>query len=84
MTRGFTADDAARATTALRQALGKGPEAFPLPVFVGMISDEVEGLRAAGRSDAEIVMLLAEQAGVTVSADDLARFYAPPEARRRG
>ena len=80
---GYTADDAARATTALRAAQGKGLEAFPAPVCVGMISDEVEALRAAGRSDADIVALLAD-AGVALSPDDLARFYAPPEARRRG
>ena len=34
-----------KALQALRNAAGLGPEQFPLPAFVGMISDEVKALR---------------------------------------
>ena len=79
----FTVDQAVGAQGALRHALGLAPETFPLPAFIGMISDEIQQMREAGRSDTDILAIVAEATGVTVAADDLNRFYAPPEQRRR-
>ena len=82
--RDFSADQAAQATTALREALGLPPERFGLDRFVGMISDEIDQLRRAGRSDEAISELLRVKAGVDVPADALSRYYAPPEGRHGG
>ena len=72
------------AQRALRESIGLPEERFPLPAFIGMVSDEIEQARAAGRDDASIAELLTGESGVTVSADDVSRFYAPPEQRQRG
>lgn len=77
----FTADQAAQVNAALRAALGLEPEAFPVPQFVAMISDEIEQLRAAGRDDAAIAELVIEATGGNLTADDIREHYAPPEAR---
>ncbi len=79
----YTAGDAATANSVLRAALGLGPEQFGTAQFVGMISDEIEQLRRAGKSDAEIAQLLSDGGGIGLSADAIARFYAPPGARHR-
>ena len=79
----FTAEQAATANTALRAALGLPPERFGLEQFVGMMSDEIEQLRAAGRTDAEIADLLRDQVGVEVPPEAITRFYAAPERRYR-
>ena len=79
----FTAEQAVKTQAALREALRLGPERFPLPAFVGMISDEIEQLRSAGRSDQEIADLVSRSSGEAVSPEDLQAHYAPPEARRR-
>ena len=77
----FTAQQAAAANTALRAALGLGPQQFGIEQFVGMISDEVEQLRAAGKTDSDIANVLSSSIGVTVDSADIARYYAPPEER---
>jgi hypothetical protein len=79
---GFSAQEAVAVQLELRRALGLGPEAFPLPAFIGMISDEIEQLREAGRSDADIAGMISTTIGRDVAALDVARFYAPPQARR--
>ena len=76
-----TGQQAADAQTALRKALGLPPEQFPLPAFVGMVSDEIEQLRRKGKSDTEIAMLIQNAVGVELQADDIARYYASPEER---
>ena len=81
---GFTADQAANATTALREALGLPPERFGLDRFIGMISDEIEQLRQSGRSDPQIADLLPDKGGIEVPADALSRFYAPAAGRHGG
>ncbi len=73
--------EALKAQQALRNAAGMGPEIFPLQAFVGMISDEVEALRAAGKSDAEIVALIRESSGIEIAEKELAENYATPEQR---
>lgn len=80
----FNADQAVRAQRALREATGKGEELFPLPALVGMISDEMEAMRAARRSDQDVAEVVAKATGQGIDPADLARFYAAPEERRRG
>lgn len=80
----FSAQDAVAVQRELRRSLGLGAEAFPLPAFVGMISDEIEQLRAAGRSDADIAALIKTTIGRDFDPADIARFYAGPEERRGG
>ncbi len=77
----FTGQQAADAQTALRQALGLPPEQFPLPAFVGMVSDEIEQLRNQGHSDDQIAALIARAIGVKLSGEDIGQFYASPEER---
>jgi hypothetical protein len=78
----FTVEQAAAANTVLRAALGLPPQRFALAQFVGMISDEIEQLRLAGKTDADIAALLEREIGVTVAADDIRRLYASPAQRR--
>ncbi len=82
-TASFTAEQAAAANRILRAELGLGPQEFSTEQFVGMISEEIEKLRASGKTDDEIVRLLNEGVGVTVSPDSIRRFYAD-EAQRIG
>ena len=82
--QGFSIQEAVAVQRELRRSLGLGAETFPLPAFVGMISDEIEQFRSAGKSDADIAAVIRDTVGRDVSADDIARFYAPPEQRRGG
>ena len=77
----FTGSQAATAQTALREALGLPPENFPVEAFIGMISDEIEQLRAAGKNDAAIATLVSNATGQSVDAETITRFYASPQAR---
>ena len=79
----YTVDQVATCNTALRTALGKPPEHFTQAQFVGMISDEIEQLRAQGWSDAEIASLVAESTESVMDAEAIAAHFAPPELRRR-
>ena len=79
----FTAEQAVRAQRELRAALGLGDEAFPLPAFIGMISDEIQQMREAGRSDQEVLRIVEAATGQTISPEDLARYYASPQDRGR-
>ena len=65
----------AAAQTELRAALGLPPETFPVSSFISMVSDEIEQLRAQGRSDADIAALIQTAGGVTVSARDVSQHY---------
>ena len=80
----FSAQDAVAVQLALRRSLGLGPEAFPLPAFICMISDEIEQIRSAGKTDADIAALIARTIGREVDPADIAQYYAPPEARDWG
>ena len=79
----FSIDQAIGAQRRLRSSLGLEDERFPLPAFIGMISDEIEMMRQAGRTDADIVAVIADATGERIAPEDLARHYAPPEQRRR-
>ena len=77
----FPVEQALRAQTALRNAAGLAPEMFPVEAFVGMISDEVEQLRAQGMSDEDIADLIQSNSDIEITAQDIADNYAPPELR---
>lgn len=79
----FTAEEAVVAQRDLRHALGLKSELFPISAFVGMISDEIEQMRAAGYDDAAIAKTVRDSIGRDISAEEIARHYAPPEARGR-
>ena len=80
----FTIDDANKAQKALREAAGLGPAHFSVPAVVGMLGDEIEALRGAGRSDAEIADIIATASGKPMDASAIAEHYAPPEERHPG
>lgn len=79
----FSGEQAAAANTALRAALGLGPQQFSKQQLVGMISEEIEQLRASGKTDDDIVEILANKAGTRVDAESIARYYAD-DAERTG
>ena len=57
---------------------------FPVQAFVGMISDEVETLRKAGHSDADITSLIESHSRIRITPEELAEHYASPEERHGG
>ena len=77
-------EEALKVQKVLRDAAGSGPEVFPLPAFVGMISDEVETLRDMGKSDREIAAMIEANSAIRITADDIAAHYATPEQRHGG
>jgi hypothetical protein len=79
--RTFSLEEALKAQKALRTAAGLGHEAFPVQAFVGMISDEIEALRKAGRTDDDIVALIQDSSDIRLSADELRDHYASPGER---
>ena len=46
-----------------------------------MISDEIEQLRAMGRTDEEIAGVIRENSEIEISAGEIAENYAGPELR---
>ena len=77
----FSIDEANQAQKALREAAGLGPARFSVPAVVGMLSDEIEALRKAGRSDDEIADVIAAASGKSVAGDAIGKHYAPPKER---
>ena len=77
----YPLEEALRAQKILREAAGLGPEQFPMQAFVGMISDEVETLRARGMTDAQIATLIASNTTIDITAAEIAENYATPEGR---
>ncbi len=75
---------ALQAQHALRDSAGLGPELFPVPEFVGMISDEIEQLRKQGKSDDEIASIIRSSSPIEITAQEISQHYAPPEARKFG
>ncbi|RZJ01129.1 MAG: hypothetical protein EON90_04130 [Brevundimonas sp.] len=80
----FTLDEAIKAQRSLRQALGLGEERFEVSEFVEMISDEIEQMRDAGKTDADIAAVVAEATGHQMDPADLDRHYIAPEDRHGG
>lgn len=77
----FTVDQTAAVNTALRVTLGLPPQNFTAREFVGMISDEIEQLRAAGWDDVAIAGLIREASGEPLTAEAVTDFYVGPEHR---
>ena len=77
----YPVDEAIRAQTALRTAAGLGAEQFPIQAFVGMISDEIEALRARGKSDTEIAAIIQASSSIQITPEEIAANYATPEER---
>jgi hypothetical protein len=83
MPKSYPVEEAVRAQKALRTAAGLGPEMFPLEAFVGMISDEIDSLRRAGKSDEQIAALVRRNSSIQISGDEIAQYYASPEQRHQ-
>lgn len=79
----YPVEQALRAQKALREAAGLGPEMFPIQAFVGMISDEIEQLRAQGKTDGDIATIIAASSGIEITASEIAENYASHEDRQR-
>lgn len=79
----YLIDQAVRAQQALRDAAGLGAERFPIEAFVGMISDEIQVLRAQGKSDTEIAELISANSTIEITAAEIADHYASPEKRHQ-
>lgn len=77
----FKLGEALAAQDAMRRSLGLAEEVFPVEAFVGMISDEIEESRRAGRSDQAIADLVLDTTGKTVTVEDIARYYVAPGDR---
>ncbi len=79
----LTAGQVAAVQTELRAVLGLPPEAFSVPTFISMVSDEIEQLRQKGFTDEDIAEVIRGSSQVAVSGNDVGRHFAPPEARQR-
>lgn len=78
----YLLEEALKAQKALRAAAGMGPEHFPVQAFVGMISDEIEALRNAGKSDDDIARMIEANSAIRIDGKTIAENYATPEERR--
>lgn len=79
----YAVEQAVRAQKALRDAAGLDPQMFPVEALVGMISDEIEKLRALGKTDEEIAGLITTSSSIEITAAEIAEHYASPEDRHR-
>jgi hypothetical protein len=81
--KSYPIEEALRAQNALRKLAGLAPEMFPVPSFVGMISDEIETLRKQGHTDQEIAQTITASSEINITAADIATHYASPEDRHQ-
>jgi hypothetical protein len=79
--RHYPVEEALKAQKALRQVAGLAPEMFPVPAFVGMISDEIESLRNLGTTDEEIVGLIHQHSSIEITEKDISQYFVPAEQR---
>lgn len=79
----FPLNEALKAQRALRDAAGLAPEQFPIPAFVGMISDEIETLRQRGMDDGQIAALIERSSAIRITAGEISEHYATPDQRQR-
>ena len=77
----FTLEQALKAQQALRVAAGLQKEQFPIQSLIGMLSDEIEALRARGKNDEEIASLINDAAAINIPASAVTKNYAPAERR---
>ena len=79
--RSYPLQVALRASGALRAAAGLEPELFPLSSVAGMLGDEIQALREAGKSDDDIAGIIRANAEIEVAGADIAEHDAPPDLR---
>jgi len=79
----YPVEEAIRAQRALREAAGLAPEQFPLPAFIGMISDEIEVLRNRGLSGQQIASLIEANSSIRITPFEIAENYASPDLRHQ-
>jgi hypothetical protein len=79
--KSYSLEEAVLAQRVLREAAGMGAEMFSVGAFVGMISDEIEALRASGKTDGEIAELIRGNSSIEITAEEIAENYASPEER---
>ena len=77
----FTLTEAMAAQRALRVAAGLPEETFPTDRLVGMVSDEIEALRENGVTDDEIVAIISDATGKSISGAELEEHYVPSDRR---
>ncbi len=77
----YSVEQVLRAQKALRDAASLGPEMFPIEALVGMISDEIENLRARGKTDSEIAALITENSSIEITGEEISENYSSPEDR---
>ncbi len=82
MSEDFSIDEAIAAQRELRKQLGLLDERFGVSALIGMLSDEIEKLRAAGR-DGEVAGATTRATGKSLSPDMVSRYYATPQQRQR-
>lgn len=80
----YPLEEAMKAQAALRSAAKMPPERFPLPEIIAMFSDEIEKLREMGRPDNEIAAIISGNSIMRVTEEEIAKFYASPEDRKKG
>ena len=77
----YSIEEALQAQKALRAAAGLAPELFPIPAFVGMVSDEIEALRKRGYTDEQIARTVCQSSAIEITAAEIAANYASPANR---
>jgi len=75
----FTAQEVAQIQKLLQEAANEPPESFETEAVIGMLSGEIDTLRRQGMTDDEIASVISQGANATITADEVGRFYAPPE-----
>lgn len=78
----YSLNQAMQALKALHSAAASPPEQFPLPAFVGMISDRSETLRVQGKSDAGIATII-RSSGIDNTPEQFAEHDAATKQRHR-
>jgi hypothetical protein len=77
----YPVEEAVKAQKALRSAAGLGPEMFPVQAFIGMISDEIDSLRNAGKTDEQIAAVVCQNSAIQITADAITEHYVTQSER---
>src|SRR5690348_412423 len=78
----FTVYQVVRAQKALRSIAKLPDEEFPIQLFIGMLSEEIQALRNRGNTDREIAIVINGAAGVNIEPSDVTQYYVPPKDRK--
>jgi hypothetical protein len=79
----YTIEEAIMAHRALGKTLGLVDEQFDTSAMVGMLSDEIEKLRAAGQPDEKISAIIQKATGKCPTPSETTGYYAKPGERHR-